>query len=85
MIWLLQLWTGSEPVWRRMKDVGTKTTRATGSVATLATRIEQAFHMAEQGTPGVTENEIAAAGLGPDPVQLVTARRNQDRRVSTVG
>lgn len=69
MTWLLRLWTGSEPVWRRMKDQGTRTTRAAGSVETLARRIDNAFTMAAAGKPAQTADELAE--LGPDPLTIV--------------
>lgn len=72
MTWLLRLWTGAEPVWRRMKDKGTITERGVGSVATLEARLDTAFRLVEHGVVALTPEQIEAAGLGPDP--LVTSR-----------
>lgn len=74
MTWLLRLWTGSEPVWRRMKDLGTTTTRSVGSTETLSNRIDAAFRMAETGASAATSSQIAAAGLGPDPLEIVSRK-----------
>ncbi|MGC1274868.1 MAG: YCF48-related protein [Planctomycetaceae bacterium] len=73
MTWLLRLWTGSEPVWRRMKGLGTTTTRSVGSIETLANRIDTAFGMAEAGASATTPSQIAAAGLGPDPLDVASS------------
>ncbi|MBA3314466.1 MAG: YCF48-related protein [Planctomycetota bacterium] len=68
MTWLLRLWTGAEPVWRRMQRFGTQKELKTGSIETLAARIDRAFQMAEEGTPATTPEEIQRAGLEADPV-----------------
>lgn len=70
MTWLLRLWTGAEPVWRRMKDKGTTTERAAASTETLEARIDRAFLLAEEGIAAATPKQIADAGLGPDPLTV---------------
>ena len=72
--WLLRLWTGAEPVWRRMREMGTITRETAPSVASLPGRINRALEMAEQGIPAITPGEIQEAGLNPDP-PLVSSRR----------
>jgi photosystem II stability/assembly factor-like uncharacterized protein len=74
MTWLLRLWTGAEPVWRRMKDKGTTTTRQSVDVASLAGRIDKAFQMAAEGRPAVTPAQREAAGLVAEPLQITTER-----------
>ncbi len=73
MTWLLRLWTGAEPVWRRMQHRGAQKETLVGSVETLDDRISRAYQLAEAGIPASTPNQIQQAGLAADPiVQTVT-------------
>lgn len=73
MTWLLRLWTGAEPVWRRMQYRGAKKETIAGSIETLGDRINRAFQLAEAGIPATTPQQIQQAGLGADPLsQTVT-------------
>ena len=76
--WLLRLWTGAEPVWRRMQALGAITTESTPSVASLAGRIERAKAMAAEGIPAITPEETAAAGLNPDAPIVSSQRESLD-------
>lgn len=67
MTWLLRLWTGAEPVWRRMQDKGATAERGRASIETLEARVETAYRLAEEGKTALAPEQIEAAGLGPDP------------------
>lgn len=69
-LWLLRLWTGAEPVWRRIDAEGATSTRVAPSVASLAARIQRAKAMSRAGVSATTPEEIAAAGLNPAPPQV---------------
>jgi len=68
MTWLLRLWTGVEPVWRRMQHRGAQKELIAGSVETLGDRIDRAFQLAEAGIPASTPEQIQQAGLAADPL-----------------
>lgn len=68
MTWLLRLWTGAEPVWRRMQHRGAQKETLVGSVETLDDRISRAYQLAAAGIPASTPEQIQQARLAADPV-----------------
>jgi photosystem II stability/assembly factor-like uncharacterized protein len=73
MTWLLRLWTGAEPVWRRMQHRGAQQETIAGSMETLEARIDRAFQLAEAGIPAASPKQIQLAGLDADPLARTVA------------